>query len=128
MLAKNKNQTKVAVMFVNNEIILESLKKAVEKLGYEVRQDMDSCLDARFAIIGAYFAYLGIIKQLRAINPLMPVVVIESSDYKLNGFLGESGNEVYDVIHIDNNDELEISRKIQDWFSKGQGKLLVGKD
>ena len=122
-MKSRKLAPKIALVFVNNEIVMKAVKSALEKRGYEVRYDIESCAGAKLGVIGAYFAYLGIVKQLLDLNPALPVILIENNELKLDEISGSS-KELYDVIKIENHDEREISRKIGQWFSQENGRRL----
>ncbi len=119
-----KQKKKTVVIIVNNEVILSALKKVVEGLGYEVRQGIESCGSAGFGFVGAYFAFLGILKHLRAVNSSLPLVLITNSEDKLNE-TPESVKDFYDIITLDSYNETDIKQKITRWFSQGNGKFLL---
>ena len=119
-----KNSKKTAVVLVNNEIVWNAVKKVLEVVGFETRQDVESCEGADVGFIGSYFMLLGILRRLRSINSSLPLVLIENSENKLSENLGY-GEEFYDVIQFDKYDEREVSQKLTQWFSEGQGKFLV---
>ena len=123
MKIKHNGQTqKTAVMLVNNEIISNAVKKILLSLGYKVSHDISLCVDANVAFIDSYFSVLGILKEVRVINPSLTQVLIVSGGHKMENI--EFAKDVYDVISLDSHNEAEIKQKILKWFSEGQGKLL----
>ena len=125
MQTKNTEKNKkTAVVLVHNEIVVNAVKKVLETVGFEARQDVESCQRARMGFIGAYFVFLGLIRRLRAVNSSLPLVLIESGENGLDE-KPEYVKEFYDVIKFDKYDEKEVSQKLAQWFSEGQGKFLV---
>lgn len=113
-----------AVAFVNNEIVLGCLKRVLAEIGYQTRHEVDAAPKAKIAVVGAYFAHLGIIRQLRAANPSLPVLIIETVDYPLNGFLA-SVDEIYDVLRIGRPMGSDVERRLREWFSDSRGRSLT---
>ena len=115
---------KLAVVFENNEIVLNAVRKVLEGLGYEVRRDVESARHADIGFVGAYFALLGVVHQLRQMNALLPLVLIVNSDQKL---CLQSAKDFYDIIHIQTRDQGRVRDRVARWFSEGQGRFLSNK-
>ncbi|GEM_PF-2204593 len=124
MDTKKNGHKKTAVLLINNEIVSNALKSVLSGLGYEVSHDTRSCAGADIGFVGSYFAILGILKQIKTINPLLPLVlIVDSDDGEMEAV--ESTKDLYDVIRLKNHSEVEIKNDILRWFSEGRGKLQV---
>ena len=114
---------KKALVLVNNEIILNAVKKVLEGMGYTVCRDIESSVQADVGFVGGYFLLLGILHQLHGISPSLPLVLIVDADNRLDGN-EKLFNDFYDVIRLTNHDEREIAQRITSWFSEGPGKVF----
>ena len=123
MNEKLSTKKRTVTALIGNEILLGAVKKVLQKMGYQVRTDMESCGKADFAIIGAYFLLLGVVNQVRAKNPSLPMVLIDTPHTALNG----NGDFFYDVIDLDGSSEMDSMETIEKWFTEGRGKFLIGK-
>ena len=123
MDAKQGQSKKVVTVLIGNEILSSAARKVLERMGYEVCTDMESVPRADFAIIGSYFLILGVVNQLRAIHPSMPIILIKAPSYELNGNRGD----FYDVIELSGSSEAEACGIIGKWFTEGHGKFLIKK-
>ncbi len=125
MLMSHKARKKVAVLLVNNETARNAMRDVLGGAGFEVRQDVGACQIAEVGFIGAYFALLGVVRQVRAIDPLLPLVIVRNGDHELGTEL-ELHQDYYDVIKLDYSNEVDVRQKFSRWFSEGHGKVLVG--
>lgn len=118
-----RSKKKTAVILIRNEVVSCVLAQALRGIGYEMRHDMESCIEADFAMIDPYFSELGILNQLCLVHPRLPVVLITHSGYKVSG----NGKFFYDIVELDGRSAIETDEKIAQWFSEGQGKYLIQK-
>mgnify|MGYP001569740475 CR=1 FL=1 len=114
-----------AVVLVNNEIVLNPVRRVLERRGFEVRRDIESCGMADVGFVGSYFALLGILNHIRMLNASLPLVLIISREHELGGQL-EAFRGIYDVIKLDEYSEAEIGQKVSRWFTKEPARRLVG--
>jgi hypothetical protein len=121
--AKNR-AGEVAVLLVNNEVTRNAIKGILEDGGFEVRQDIESCREAVVGFIGSYFALLGVVRQVRATNLLLPLVLVRNGEYGLDTEF-DLHRDFYDVIQVDYTNEMDIKQKVARWFSEGHGKPLI---
>jgi hypothetical protein len=121
--AKKNHREKTVTALIGNEILFRAVKTALENLGYKVRANIESCAASEFAVIGSYFLWLGVVNQVHSVNPSLPLVLVKTPSYDLNG----DGKHFYGVIELEENSEMEAREKIAKWFNKGEGKLLVQK-
>ena len=118
---KQGQNMKAATALIGNEVLLHAAKKALQDIGYSVLTSIESCAEADFAIIGSYFLWLGVVKQVRALNPSLPLVLLATPPYDLNG----DSRHFFGVIELNGNSEMDAREKISKWFAEGQGKLLI---
>lgn len=111
-------------MLVNNEVTRNAIKGILEDGGFEVRQDIESCREAVVGFIGSYFALLGVVRQVRATNLLLPLVLVRNGEYGLDTEF-DLHRDFYDVIQVDYTNEMDIKQKVARWFSEGHGKPLI---
>ncbi len=123
MDAKRSSREKTATLLIGNEILLCAARKVLQGMGYKVQTDIESCAYADFAVIGSYFLLLGVVNQVRSINPSLPLVLIDVPHAALNGY----SKYFYGVIHLDGSSEMDAMEKIEKWFTEGQGKFLIDK-
>ena len=118
----SKNKRMVAVL-IGNEILSSAARKVLERMGYEVCADMGSVPRADFAIIGSYFLWLGVVKQVRVLSPSLPLVLLATPPYELNGY----SRHFFGVIELNGNFEMDAREKITKWFTEDQGKFLINR-
>jgi hypothetical protein len=123
MDAKPGTTKKTATLLVGNEILLGATKKVLQGMGYEIRTDVESCVEADFAVIGAYFLLLGVVNQVRFKNPTLPLVLIDAPNTAPNGY----SKYFCGVINLDGSSEMDAVEKISKWFTEGQRKFLINK-
>ncbi len=123
MKTKEGLKDRTVTLLIGNEILFDAAKKAVERLGYKVRTDIESCAHSDFAMIGSYFLWLGVVNQVRLINSSLPLVLMIVPPYELNG----NGKNFFGVIQLDGNSETEARTKIEKWFTQGEGQILIKK-
>jgi hypothetical protein len=122
---KSAGKKKTVVIIVNNEIAFKALKSVAAALGYEVRQDIESCGRAEFGIIDAYFAFFGIVQQIRSANPGLPLVMVVSGGNDLGALYEPYFKDIFDVIRVDSYSQAQIKEKVSDWFSNGLGQFVT---
>ena len=123
MSVKQNQNKKVVTALIGNEVLLQAAKKALKDMGYSVLTNIESCADADFAIIGSYFLWLGVVKQVRALNPSLPLVLLATPPYDLNG----DSRHFFGVIELNGNSEMDAREKITKWFTEDQGKFLINR-
>ena len=123
MDAKQGQSKKVVTVLIGNEVLLRAAKKSLQDMGYSVLMSIESCADADFAIIGSYFLWLGVVKQVRALNPSLPLVLLATPPYELNGY----SRHFFGVIELNGNFEMDAREKITKWFTEDQGKFLINR-
>ena len=123
MGAKQDQNKKVVTALIGNEVLLQAAKKSLQDMGYSVLTNIESCADADFAMIDSYFLWLGVVKQVCALNPSLPLVLLATPPYDLNG----DSRHFFGVIELNGNSEMDAREKISKWFTEGQGKFLIKK-
>ena len=121
MGAKQGQNEKVVTVLVGNEVLFGAAKKALEGMGCAIRTDVQSSAISGFAIIGSYFLWLGVVKQLQSLNSSLPIILLATPPYELNG----DGGHLFGVVELNGNSEMDAREKISKWFTEGQGKFLI---
>ncbi len=118
-----EQRKRTAVVLIGNEILSGAVKRVLGGMGYEIRGDITSAVDADFAVIGAYFLLLGVANQLYSVNPSLPLVLLHAPLYPL----GRHGKHFFGVIELAGHSEMEACEKISEWFTDGPGLVLSKK-
>src|SRR5690242_11664540 len=102
-MSEKTGREKTVTVLMGNEILRGAAKKVLHKLGYRVRTDLASCANADFAIIGAYFLLIGVVKHVKALNPLLPLVLVDTPHAAMNG----DSRYFYGIIDADGSSEMD---------------------
>ena len=117
---------KKASVIMQDEILLNAVKKAAEKIGFVVAQDVSSTWQADFVIFDTYFFQLGLGNILKKESPQLPLILITRE-----GELSAKGLsphiDFYDTLTVKDHNSSEMSRQITEWFSKNAGRPLIHK-
>lgn len=117
MATKKKKKVNVVV---KDPVVMNSIKRSLEKLGCEVRSDVKKTKESDFVIFDTYFLELGLINVLKKENPLS-VLLLVGTEEEIRG-LGHLPCLCYcDKIVIKKQGN-HVGKKIADWFLENDGR------
>lgn len=106
-------------LIVKDSTVMNTIKKELERLGCEVRRDVEKMKDSDFVIFDPYFLELGLINVLKKENPLLILVMVGSEEeIKRLGHLPCLCfcDKIVIKDHVNH-----VGKKIAEWFSENYG-------
>ncbi len=114
-----KKRKKVNVV-VKDPTVMNSIKRSLEKLGCEVRSDVNKTKVSDFVIFDPYFLELGLVNVLKKENPLSTLLLVGTE--KEIRHLGHLPCLCYCDKVVIKKQGNHVGEEIADWFLENDGR------